>query len=84
MSRLIEPQNSKLASKMRVYNGENLKELDPNAKSIFEYREDAGVTEGMEGISTRFAFKILSHFAMIFLFFHDLFMFLFISPMDFL
>jgi serine protein kinase len=60
MSRLIEPQNSKLASKMRVYNGENLKELDPNAKSIFEYREDAGVTEGMEGISTRFAFKILS------------------------
>jgi serine protein kinase len=45
---------------MRVYNGENLKELDPNAKSILEYRDDAGVTEGMEGISTRFAFKILS------------------------
>jgi serine protein kinase len=60
MSRLVEPQNSKLVSKMRVYNGENLKELDPNAKSILEYKDDAGVTEGMEGISTRFAFKILS------------------------
>lgn len=60
MSRLVEPQNSKLVSKMRVYNGENLKELDPNAKSILEYKDNAGVTEGMEGISTRFAFKILS------------------------
>ena len=60
MSRLKEPGNSKLNSKMRVYNGENLKELDPNAKSILEYKEDAGVTEGMAGISTRFAFKILS------------------------
>jgi serine protein kinase len=60
MSRLKEIQNSKLSSKMRVYNGENLKELDPNAKSILEYKEDAGVTEGMDGISTRFAFKVLS------------------------
>ena len=60
MSRLKEPGNSKISSKMRVYNGENLKELDPNAKSILEYREDAGITEGMKGISTRFAFKILS------------------------
>jgi len=60
MSRLKEPENSKLTSKMRVYNGENLKELDPNAKSLMEYREDAGVTEGMTGISTRFAFKVLS------------------------
>ena len=60
MSRLKEPGNSKISSKKRVYNGENLKELDPNAKSILEYREDAGITEGMKGISTRFAFKILS------------------------
>ena len=60
MSRLKELGNSRLSSKMRVYNGENLKELDPNAKSILEYKEDAGVTEGMAGISTRFAFKILS------------------------
>jgi len=60
MSRLKEPLNSKLSSKMRVYNGENLKEVDPNAKSLQEYKDDSGVTEGMEGISTRFAFKVLS------------------------
>jgi serine protein kinase len=60
MSRLVEPQNSKLYSKMRVYNGENLKETDPSAKSLHEYKGNAGVTEGMSGISTRFAFKILS------------------------
>jgi serine protein kinase len=45
---------------MRVYNGENLKEVDPKAKSLQEYKDDAGVTEGMNGISTRFAFKVLS------------------------
>jgi serine protein kinase len=60
MSRLKEPENSSLFSKMRVYNGETLKETDPNAKSIQEYRDNAGVNEGMNGISTRFAFKILS------------------------
>ena len=45
---------------MRIYNGENLKDTDPKAKSIQEYRDSAGVNEGMSGISTRFAFKILS------------------------
>ena len=45
---------------MRVYDGENMKEIDPRAKSVQEYRDDAGVDEGMNGISTRFAFKILS------------------------
>jgi serine protein kinase len=45
---------------MRVYDGENLKDTDPKAKSIQEYRDYAGVDEGMSGISTRFAFKILS------------------------
>ncbi|WP_187262298.1 PrkA family serine protein kinase [Pontibacter beigongshangensis] len=60
MSRLKEPENSHIYSKMRVYNGETLRETDPNAKSIQEYRDDAGINEGMQGISTRFAFKILS------------------------
>jgi len=60
MSRLKEPENSSLYSKMRVYNGETLKETDPNAKSIQEYRDDAGINEGMNGTSTRFAFKVLS------------------------
>ena len=60
LSRLKEPENSSVYSKMRVYNGENLKDTDPKAKSIQEYRDSAGVDEGMTGISTRFAFKILS------------------------
>jgi serine protein kinase len=60
LTRLIEPGNSNLISKMRVYDGENLRDTDPGAKSITEYRDDAGMNEGMEGISTRFAFKVLS------------------------
>jgi len=60
MTRLKNPENSLLYSKMRVYNGENLKESDPKAKSLQEYKDDAGITEGMSGISTRFAFKVLS------------------------
>src|SRR5271155_2181102 len=60
LSRIKEHQNSPLYSKMRVYNGDSLKDTDPNAKSIQEYREAAGVSEGMSGISTRFAFKVLS------------------------
>jgi len=40
--------------------GENLKDTDPRAKSYQEYRDYAGVDEGMSGVSTRFAFKILS------------------------
>ena len=45
---------------MRVYDGETLKDTDPKAKSYQEYRDYAGVDEGMSGLSTRFAFKILS------------------------
>ncbi|NNM60517.1 MAG: PrkA family serine protein kinase [Legionellales bacterium] len=60
LSRLKEPENSSIYSKMRVYNGENLKDTDPKAKSYQEYRDYAGVDEGMTGLSTRFAFKILS------------------------
>ncbi len=60
LSRLKEPENSSLYSKMRVYDGESLKDTDPKAKSYQEYRDYAGVDEGMQGLSTRFAFKILS------------------------
>jgi len=60
MSRLVEPQNSNLFSKMCVYNGENIKNTDPRAKPLQEYKDLAGVNEGMNGVSTRFAFKILS------------------------
>ncbi len=60
LTRLKEPENSSLFSKMLVYDGENLKDTDPRAKSFQEYRDYAGVDEGMSGVSTRFAFKILS------------------------
>ena len=59
-TRLREHENSNLFSKMRVYDGENLKDVDPKAKSVQEYRDAAGVDEGMTGVSTRFAFKVLS------------------------
>ena len=60
LSRIKEPENSSIYSKMKVYDGENLKDTDPNVKSLQEYKDAAGVDEGMEGLSTRFAFKILS------------------------
>ncbi|MFK7966782.1 MAG: PrkA family serine protein kinase [Burkholderiaceae bacterium] len=60
LSRLVEPENSSIFTKMRVYDGENLKDVEPNAKSVQEYRDYAGIDEGMTGSSTRFAYKVLS------------------------
>src|SRR5258706_13272651 len=60
LTRLKEPENSSMYSKMRVYDGESLKDVDPKAKTLQEYRDYAGPEEGMNGISTRFAYKILS------------------------
>ncbi|MBM6549681.1 PrkA family serine protein kinase [Marinomonas ostreistagni] len=60
LSRIKEPENSSIFSKMRIYDGESLKDIDPKAKSLQEYKDAAGVNEGMDGLSTRFAFKILS------------------------
>jgi serine protein kinase len=59
-TRLKSHENSNLYSKMRVYNGDNIKDTDPHAKTIQEYKDVAGVDESMVGLSTRFAFKILS------------------------
>src|SRR5579871_3143641 len=60
LSRLKPHENSNLYAKMRAYDGESLKDTDPRTKSVQEYRDAAGVDEGMEGVSTRFAFKVLS------------------------
>ncbi|RYB03471.1 PrkA family serine protein kinase [Lichenibacterium ramalinae] len=60
LSRLREHENSNTYSKMRVYDGESLREVDPRARSMQEYKDAAGVDEGMDGISTRFAFKVLA------------------------
>ena len=60
MTRLKEHENSNVISKMRVYDGEKLKDTDPKAKTLQEYKDQAGVDEGMNGISTRFAYKSLA------------------------
>jgi serine protein kinase len=60
LSRLKQHENSSLFSKMRIYDGDTLKETDPKARSMQEYRDAGGVDEGMDGISTRFAFKVLA------------------------
>jgi serine protein kinase len=60
LSRLTVPENSSVYSKLRAYNGENLKDVDPRAKSVKEYRDDAGAAEGFSGLSTRWAFKTIS------------------------
>jgi serine protein kinase len=60
LSRVKPHENSNLYSKMRSYDGESLKDTDPRARTVQEYRDAAGVDEGMNGLSTRFAFKVLS------------------------
>jgi serine protein kinase len=60
LTRLKDPENSSIYSKMRIYDGETLKDVDPKAKAYQEYRDYAGTDEGMTGLSTRFAYKILS------------------------
>jgi serine protein kinase len=59
-SRLRPHSNSTMFSKIRVYNGEDIRESDTRAKSINEYLDAAGLDEGFEGLSTRFAYKVLS------------------------
>lgn len=60
LTRLKPHENSTPWAKLRVYNGENVKDTMPNAKPYEEYRDVAGNDEGMSGMSTRFAFKVLS------------------------
>jgi serine protein kinase len=60
LSRLRDHPNSNVFSKMRVYDGESLREVDPRARSLQEYKDAGGVDEGMDGVSTRFAFKVLA------------------------
>jgi serine protein kinase len=60
LTRIHESENSNKYSKLRIYDGQNIKDEDPRAKSVQEYRDAAGPTEGMAGMSTRFAFKLLS------------------------
>lgn len=60
LTRLEVPESSNVVTKMRVYNGENVKEKDSHAKSYQEYKDLASPDEGFSGISTRLAYKILA------------------------
>ena len=60
LTRLEEPENSKIVTKMKVYDGENVKEKDVRAKSYQEYKDMSTANEGFFGISTRLAYKILA------------------------
>lgn len=60
LTRMEETKNSTMWAKLHVYNGEAVRDRMPNAKPIDEYRDAAGVDEGMTGMSTRFAFKVIS------------------------
>ena len=60
LSRLKEPENSSIYSKMRVYDGENLKDVDPKAKTLPGIPRLRGHRRRHDGLSTRFAYKILS------------------------
>lgn len=60
LTRLRDPDNSTIYAKMKVYDGQNVKDTMPMAKPYEEYKDMAGVDEGMTGLSTRFAFKIVS------------------------
>ncbi len=63
LSRLSPTKHSNLEVKMDIYNGENLKQKNIDAKSLFEYKAEAhegGYDEGFKGQSTRFAFKVLA------------------------
>lgn len=62
LTRLERPEDgSTTESKMRVYNGENIKDEDTKAKSLAEYKENASNHEGFVGVSTRLAFKVISN-----------------------
>lgn len=60
LTRIEEPENSNVVTKMRVYNGENVKEKDSRAKSFQEYKDLTSSNEGFNGISTRLGYKILA------------------------
>ena len=61
MTRIREEDNTTHFSKMQVYDGKNMKEEDPRAKTYLDYKEVlSNREEGFTGISTRWAFKRLS------------------------
>src|SRR3989344_5177551 len=61
LTRIAKPEgDSSYEAKVRVYNGEDLSHTNLKAKQLIEYRNAAGVNEGMTGDSTRLAYEILA------------------------
>lgn len=60
LSRLEDHPNSTPYAKMCVYDGQDVRETEPRAKSLIEYKEAATEDEGTSGISTRFAMTVLA------------------------
>jgi serine protein kinase len=60
LTRLEEPKTSNIFTKLKVYNGESVKEKDPSAKSLYDYKMLSSKLEGFRGLSTRLAHKVIS------------------------
>ncbi|ADZ19631.1 serine protein kinase [Clostridium acetobutylicum] len=62
LSRLKPSSKVDLITKLKIYNGEDIVENGTTKKvDISELREEAGITEGMNGISTRFIIKAIDN-----------------------
>ncbi|URZ01843.1 hypothetical protein CLAUR_018400 [Clostridium felsineum] len=62
LSRLKPSSKVDLATKLKIYNGEDIVENGTTKKvDISELREEAGMAEGMNGISTRFIVKTIDN-----------------------
>jgi serine protein kinase len=62
-SRLTPSNKVKPRFKALIYDGDSVRDELPNASTLYELQEEAGANEGMTGISTRTAFKIISQAA---------------------
>lgn len=60
LSRLKETKLSTSYIKMKVYNGEKMKDEEVKSESYRVYKEESGNDEGMSGVSTRQSFKNLA------------------------
>lgn len=62
LSRLSLSNKVDLLTKLKIYNGEEIVEKGTTKKiDIMELREESGIREGMEGISTRFIIKAIDN-----------------------
>jgi serine protein kinase len=62
-SRLRTTNKCKPAEKVLIYDGRDLRDDMPQAPTLYDLTEEAGLEEGMTGISTRTAFKIIARAA---------------------